>query len=85
MNMKFFKMPRESEKLEDDFMLSILGERELSLIPCRRVLLYEEDAIRIETVGCVVSVKGEGLSLKAYHGKEMRISGRLDAVSIERG
>lgn len=84
MNMRFMKMPKENGSLQDPFSLSVLGEREVSLVPCKRILKYEEGDIRIETVGCVVAVKGAGLSLKAYHEKEMRITGRIDSLAIER-
>ena len=84
MNLRFRKLATEQEGIQDPFTLSVLGEREVSLIPCRRVLTYGEESIRVETVGCVVSVKGAGLSLKAYYDKEVRISGEIDGVSIER-
>ena len=84
MNLKFMKLPKDNDKIKDSFSLSVLGEREVSLVPCRRVLTYEENDIRIETVGCVVAIKGESLSLKAYHEREMRVMGRIDSLAIER-
>lgn len=84
MNFRFLKMPVERESLEEPFNLSVMGEREVTVAPCRRVITYEDALVRVETAGCVVAVTGEGLSLKAYHGKEMRITGRIDSLAIER-
>ena len=85
MNFKFMKLPKDNERIRDAFLLSVQGEREVSLVPCKKVLTYEEHLVRVETVGCVVAVSGKALSLKAYHGDAMRITGRIDMLSIERG
>ena len=83
--MRFMKLPKDNERLADSFSLSLSGQREVSLVPCKKVLTYEEGDIRIETVGCVVAVKGRGLCLKAFHESEMRITGQIDSLAIERG
>lgn len=85
MNLRFMKLPSDNERIKDAFSLSVLGEREVSLVPCKKVLTYEDTLVRVETVGCVVAVVGAALSLKAYHGDAMRITGRIDSVAIERG
>ena len=85
MNFRFMKLPRDNERITDAFSLSLLGEKEVSLVPCKKVLTYENTIVRVETVGCVVAVCGESLSLKAYHEDAMQITGRIDSVSIERG
>lgn len=85
MNLKFMKMPKDNERIRDAFSLSVLGEHEVSLVPCKKVLTYENNLVRVETVGCVVAVSGDSLSLKAYHEDAMRITGRIDSLSIERG
>ena len=85
MNLKFMKLPKDNERIKDAFSLSLLGEHEVSLVPCKKVLTYEDNLVRVETVGCVVAVLGKELSLKAYHEDAMRITGRIDSLSIERG
>ena len=85
MNFRFMKLPRDNERITDAFSLSLLGEKEVSLVPCKKVLTYENTLVRVETVGCVVAVCGDSLALKAYHEDAMQITGRIDSVSIERG
>jgi len=84
MNLRFLRLPKESEALSPPFFISVSGDSEITLSPCRRVLTYESDCIRIETVGCTVEIKGEALTLSAYHGKEVRIKGLILSVAIER-
>lgn len=85
MNLRFLRLPGESEALSPPFFISVSGDSEITLSPCRRVLIYESDLIRMETVGCTVEIKGSALSLSAYHGKEVRIRGMILSVGIERG
>ncbi len=85
MNLRFLRLPKESEALSPPFFISVSGDREITLSPCRRVLLYESDCIRIETVGCTVEIQGGALTLSAYHGQEVRIKGLILSVAIERG
>lgn len=85
MKIRFAKMSPQNESLAEPFTVSLAGEREVSVTGCKKVLAYEEDLVRIETKGCVVAVQGEALSLKAYHENEMRITGRIDKLAIERG
>lgn len=85
MNLRFLKLPKESESLSAPFFISISGNSEIALSPCRRVLVYESGRIRMETVGCFVEILGDGLTLAAYHGSEVRIRGLILSVSIERG
>ncbi len=85
MNMRFAKMSVQNESLAESFTVSVAGDREVSVSGCKKVLTYEEDLIRIQTRECVVAVKGEALSLKSFHPGEMRITGRIDTLAIERG
>lgn len=85
MNLKFMKLPSDNECIKDAFSLSLLGGREVSLVPCKKVLTYEDVLVRVETVGCVVAVCGKSLALKAYHEDAMRITGQIDSVTVERG
>ena len=85
MNLKFMKLPNDNECIKDTFSLSLLGGREVSLVPCKKVLTYEDSLVRVETVGCVVAICGNSLALKAYHEDAMRITGQIDSVTVERG
>lgn len=85
MNLRFLPLPKEKEALTAPFTLSLAGDRELTLAPCRRVLVYEDDRIAIETVNCTVEVCGKALSLAAYHENEMRVKGLILSLSIKRG
>ena len=84
MNLRFLRLPQESEALSPPFFISVSGDSEITLSPCRRVLIYESDCIRIETVGCTVEIRGGSLSLSAYHGKDVHIKGLIVSVAIER-
>lgn len=85
MKIRLAKMTPHNEHLAEPFTVSLSGENEVSVTGCRRVLTYEDALVRIETVGCVVAIEGDALSLKAFHENEMRISGRIDKLGIERG
>ena len=84
MNLRFLRLPKEAEGLSAPFVLSVSGDHEITLSPCRRVLLYENDCVRIETTGCTVEIRGEALTLSAFHEKEIKIQGLILSTSIER-
>ena len=84
MNLRFLRLPKDEEGLSAPFILSVSGDREITLSPCRRVLVYERDLVRLETVGCTVEIRGDQLSLSAYHENEVRIKGLILSLQIER-
>lgn len=84
MNLRFWQMPKEDAALVAPFILSMSGDHEITLSPCRRVLLYEDTCIRIETVGCTVEIRGSALTLSAFHGEEIQVKGLILSLGIER-
>ncbi|MBR2987558.1 MAG: YabP/YqfC family sporulation protein [Clostridia bacterium] len=84
MNLRFLKLPMDDGSLSAPFSLSLAGDHEMTLSPCRRVTLYEEDAISLETAGCRVAVRGKGLTLTSYREGEICIRGVILTLSVER-
>ena len=85
MNFCFRRMPRESEGLAPPFFVSLSGDHEVAVSPCRRVLQYETNVIRMETVGATVEIRGDQLTLAAFHERDVTVKGLILSVSIERG
>ncbi len=85
MNLRFLTLPKEDETLAAPFVLSLSGDHEVTIAPCRRVSLYERDCIKIETIGCTVKIVGDALTLAAFRQKEVSIKGLILSLHIERG
>ena len=60
--------------------LEMVGDRQLYLEQHMGILSYSETRIDVNTAGGVLRVTGEGLSLLAMTGEEVRIGGRIAAV-----
>lgn len=60
--------------------LELVGGRQLYLERHRGILTYSQTQIDANTPAGVLRVRGEGLSLLALTGEELRIGGRIDAV-----
>lgn len=60
--------------------LEMVGDRQLYLERHTGILSYSETQIDVNTPGGVLRVTGEGLSLMAMTGEEVRIGGRIAAV-----
>ena len=60
--------------------LEMVGDRQLYLERHMGILAYSETQIDVNTAGGVLRVTGEGLSLLAMTGEEVRIGGRIAAV-----
>ncbi len=85
MSIRFNKIPLKGERLSEAFTVSVNGSREVSVTGSKRVIEYADEKVRLETSECIVSVSGSSLSLKAYNENEMRISGKISGVAIEKG
>jgi sporulation protein YqfC len=60
--------------------LELVGGSQLYLERHRGILTYSQTQIDANTPAGVLRVRGEGLSLLALTGEELRIGGRIDAV-----
>ena len=60
--------------------LELVGSRQLYLERHLGILAYSGTRIDANTPAGVLRVRGEGLSLLALTGEELRIGGRIDAV-----
>ena len=60
--------------------LEMVGDRQLYLERHTGILTYSETRIDVNTADGVLRVTGEGLSLLAMTGEEVRIGGRVAAV-----
>lgn len=62
--------------------IHIYGRQELWVEGCSRILVYEREEIRLSLDKGVLTVLGEGLSLKTYFSKRVALSGRIDSISF---
>ncbi len=60
--------------------LEMVGSRQLYVERHTGILSYSQELIDVNTSGGVLRVKGEGLTLVAMTGEELRISGSISSV-----
>lgn len=60
--------------------LEMTGDRRLFLEHHSGILAYSDRAIDVNTPGGVLRVSGQGLTLEAMTGEELRIGGIIDRV-----
>ena len=65
--------------------LELVGDRQLYLEHHTGILSYSDTQIDANTVGGVLRVSGEGLTLLAMTAGELRIGGRIQAVAWVEG
>nr|WP_325303711.1 YabP/YqfC family sporulation protein [uncultured Dysosmobacter sp.] len=65
--------------------LELVGDRQLYLEHHTGILSYSDTRIDANTVGGVLRVSGEGLTLLAMTAGELRIGGRIQAVAWVEG
>ncbi len=85
MKVSFHASRPEREPLSDPFLVTLYAKREVRVSGALCVLTYEEALVRLKTRAGAVAICGAGLSLKSFYPDEMRITGRIDAVTLEGG
>ena len=60
--------------------MELIGNRQLYLEHHTGILAYTQELIDANTPAGVLRVRGDGLTLLALTGEELRIGGRIDAV-----
>ena len=64
--------------------IELLGDRELMLSRHRGILSYSAEEITVATESFRLVIGGTGLTLCAMTAEELRIAGRIAAVSIQK-
>ena len=65
-------------------MLSLDGMGEASVLGCMSVLFYTDNEIRLLLKKNILTLKGEGLSMRSYHPSDMQIIGSISEILIEK-
>ena len=63
--------------------MELYGNREAVVEGCRRVLRYDADCIRLDTVEGVVRFAGEDLRVTCFAGGTATVSGRMVTLGFE--
>lgn len=63
--------------------VELYGNREAVVEGCRRVLVYDADCIRLETVEGLLCFRGEGLRVVGFAGGVATVGGRILTVGFE--
>ncbi|MBQ8814337.1 MAG: YabP/YqfC family sporulation protein [Lachnospiraceae bacterium] len=71
------------EVLGKGTLMTVLGQRELTVDGHGGILAYETECIRIRTGRAIVSVGGKHLVIDYYNDEELKIVGFIDQISWE--
>lgn len=52
----------------------------VTVCPCAALIGYTESAVELETEKGYLTVEGEGLTLKSFHGDVMEVRGRVSDI-----
>ncbi len=55
---------------------------EITVCGCKKVLHYAPDAVRLLLSDGVMEISGEGITATTYFGREIKLSGRIDAIKL---
>ena len=64
--------------------VTITGRGCVEIVGCKGIEAYEETRISLRVKEGVLSVCGEGLSLKTYRQNRIAVCGRIDLVRFDR-
>ena len=64
--------------------LELLGDRELLLAGHRGILAYSGEEILVNAPPYTMLIRGASLTLRAMTGEELRLSGRIESVEIQK-
>lgn len=63
--------------------LELSGNKQAIVEGCRRILQYDEDCIRLDTVGGAVCFEGEALCVNCLSGGSAVVTGRFITVGFD--
>ncbi len=69
--------------LPGDFSLFMTGQREVTVMGCRRILFYSDIEIHLQVAKKTLTVKGEGLLCTAFGAGSVTIAGHIVALSFQ--
>ena len=75
-----FDLPKEL--VIDAARLILVGERELTIENYTGILEYDENIIRIKTVGRTVKISGSGLEIRTITDEDIQVTGRISAIEL---
>ena len=58
------------------------SSKEITVCGCKKVLHYAPDSVRLMLSDGIMEINGEGLTASTYFGREIRLSGRINAVRL---
>lgn len=65
--------------------IQITDDCEVIINGCERIISYDENYIKIELSGCVVSIFGNALSMSNFSRDGVKIKGALSSVEFSGG
>lgn len=76
---RYEEFKRKRRKHSD---IQITDDSEMMINGCEKVISYDENYIKIELSGCVVSVFGNNLSMNNFSRDGVKITGTLSSVEF---
>ena len=64
--------------------VELLGDRELLLARHRGILAYSAEEIIVSAPPHTLRIRGSGLCLRAMTGEELRVTGRISGIEVEK-
>ena len=64
---------------------SVISNRRLVVSGCKRIAEYSSCRVSLELCDQILTVEGRELTVRAYCGDELEISGYIDAVRFKEG
>ena len=62
----------------------LCSSREITVCGCKKVLHYAPDTVRLLLCDGMMEISGRDITATTYFGREIRLSGRIDAVRFPR-
>ena len=72
-----------SDMMPDISEINIVSRNEVSIDRCKKILLYEDNEIKIKVKDFVVKICGQGLTLKTFFAHSVCVKGEIDALFLE--
>lgn len=61
------------------------SSREITVCGCKKVLHYAPDTVKLLLSDGVMEISGEGITAATYFGREIKLSGKIDAINLYEG
>lgn len=66
-----------------ELLVSLIGQRTVYVENYRSILLYTDTALKLQGKTCKLKICGQNLMIEYYTGDEMKVSGKIEALSLE--